>query len=72
MDLKIESRINLGRFLLVNLLQKWPPLQRSLETAQSRPESLAGSENGSRAETDAQSQADDLNEGTGGENHAAF
>merc|ERR1739848_146274 len=57
-DLKGDSRINLGRFMLIILLQNWPPLQRALESASSRPESLAGSESGQ----DSSSRAEDLKE----------
>ena len=51
-----------GRFMLIILLQNWPQLQRALETAQSRPESLAGSETGSRHDGDSASRAEDLKE----------
>ena len=51
-----------GRFMLIILLQNWPPLQRALETAQSRPESLAGSETGSKTDNDSSSRAEDLKE----------
>ena len=44
--------------MLIILLQNWPPLQRALETASSRPESLAGSESGQ----DSSSRAEDLKE----------
>jgi len=49
----IEIRIvSLGRFMLVSIFQNWANLQKSLESAQSRPESLAGSETGSKTDTE--------------------
>lgn len=47
-----NSRVNLGRFMLVSIFQNWANLQKSLESAQSRPESLAGSETGSKTDTE--------------------
>jgi len=59
--LEKNCRMNLGRFMLTILLYKWPVLQKVLETAQSRPESLEGSETGSH-HNDSSSTAEVLKE----------
>jgi len=56
-------RLNLGRLMLTILLYKWPALQRALESASSRPESLEGASDTSRAE-DSSSTAETLKEET--------
>ena len=38
--------------MLVSIFQNWANLQKALESAQSRPESLAGSETGSKTDTE--------------------